>query len=441
MFDSAMGLHFRTRLVYRRNKSGSLDGTLVSVRQGNATWIVRADWREIILSKDAPDWFHAGRQPNAHLVESGQQRAVWRIDRGDRQIFAKLVHESGLLNRIKAWLLGTHGEREWRTAMLASAAGVPIPKVIGVGVRSITSADNVLLTEAFPAAATLSVAWSRDVPPVGDKRRPDAVRRLITVVARLLAVGHRRGFAHRDAHPNNILIAANKQNVFEAVFVDTHGSRLGRGPAKERLVVRNLAHLDQYFHRLATRTERLRFLKTYLSHLTPNLAQTAGRGARCRLVEQVTIAQAHHAARLAIRRDRRLRKTGRYFARLQLGGGWRAFVATKLERRHVFPEAKVPDRTVAEWRELLAGPLGDELGFDEAACGACDGPVRLKRTILRRLSERLRSTLTASADRRAFESCHERRHRDMPAELVLGYAEHRTGGLVDVTILLRPNEC
>ena len=435
-----MGLHFLTRLVYRRNKSGSQNDTLVSIRQGNATWIVRADWREIILSKDAPDWFHAGRQPKSYLVESGQQRAVWRIDRGDRQIFAKVVHESGLRNRIKAWLLGTHGEREWRTATLASAAGVPIPKVIGVGVRSITSADNVLLTEAFPAGVTLSVAWNRDVPPVDDKRRPKAVRRLIKVVAGLLATAHQRGLAHRDAHPNNILIAANKQDVFEAVFVDTHGSRLGRGPVKEHLAVRNLAHLDQYFHRLATRSERLRFLKTYFSHLTPNRAQTADRGERCRLVAQVTTTRAHHAARLAARRDRRLRKTGRYFARFELGGGWRAFVATILERRHVFPEARVPDRTAAEWRELFAGSLSDAPGFDETVCGNSDGPVRLERTILRGLAQRLRSTITASAHRRAFESCHVRRHRDLPADLVLGYAEHRTGWLVDITILLRPAE-
>lgn len=428
-------------MVYRRNQSGSHDGTLVSIRQGNAIWIVRADWREIILSEDAPDWFHAGRQPNVFLVESGQQRAVWRIERGGRQIFAKVVYESGLLNRIKAWLLGTHGEREWRTATLASAAGVPIPKVIGVGLRSTTSADNVFLTEAFPAAVTLSVAWNRDVPPVGDERRPDAVRRLISVVARLLAVGHRRGFAHRDAHPNNILIAANKQKAWEAVFVDTHGSQLGRVPVKEHFAVRNLAHLDQYFHRLATRTERLRFLKTYLSHLTPNLPQTAERGVRYRLVAQVTMTRADHAARLAVRRDRRLRKTGRYFARLELGGGWRASVATKLERRHVFPEASVPDRTIEEWRELLAVPLSGAPDLDETVCGTRDGPVRLERTILRRLSERLRSTMTSSAHRRAFERCHERRHRDLPAELILGYAEHRTGRLVDVTILLRPAVC
>lgn len=436
--DLAMGLHFRTRSVFRRNKGGSPAGPLTAIRHGNATWIIREGWRESILAADAPDWFHVDREPHAECVESGWQRAVWRVDRDGRQVFAKVVRETGLRNRVKAWLLGTHAEREWRMVTCAAAVGVPCPTAIAVGVRTATSMDNVFLTEAFPNAATLSETWARGVPNTFDARRRYAVRRLIDVVARLLATSHRRGFAHRDGHPNNILIAANKGDAWEAAFVDTHGSHLGRGPIAQRLTVRDLAHLDQYFHRLATRSERMRFLQAYQSYLTPDAVKAEGCLDRRRLAGQVEAERRRHAARLAKRRDRRLRGTGSYFVSLELGGGWRATVATKLERRHVFPEAAVPDRTVAQWRELLGSLPSDGAGFEKAGPRVGDGRVSFEWTTVGGLFERIRSTFAASKHRRAFEDCHRRRHRDLHAALVLGYAEHRVGGLVDATVLLRP---
>lgn len=433
-----MGLHFRTRSVFRRNKGGSPTGPLTAIRHRNATWIIREGWRENILGADAPDWFHVDREPHAECVESGWQRAVWRVDRDGRQIFAKVVRETGLRNRVKAWLLGTHAEREWRMVISAVAAGVPAPTAIAVGVRTANSMDNVFLTEAFPNAVTLSETWARDVPNTFDARRRFAVRRLIDVVARLLATSHRLGFAHRDGHPNNILIAANKHDVWEAAFVDTHGSHLGRGPIAQRLGIRALAHVDQYFHRLATRSERMRFLQAYQSHLTPDAEKAQDRLDRRHLAAQIQAVRRRHAARLAKRRDRRLRGTGRYFASLDLGGGWRASVATKLERRHVFPEATVPDRTAAQWRELLAFFPSDGVGFEKAGPRVGDGRISFEWATVRGLFERIRSTFSASKHRHAFEGCHRRRHRDLYAALVLGYAEHRVGGLVDATVLLRP---
>ncbi len=122
------------------------------------------------------------------------------------------------------------------------------------------------------------------------------------------------------------------------------------------------------------------------------------------------------------------------------GGGWRASVATKLERRHVFPETAVPDRTAAQWRELLAFFPSDGVGFEKAGprVGVGDGRVSFEWATVQGLLERIRSTFAASKHRHVFEGCHRRRHRDLSAALVLGYAEHRVGGLVDATVLLRP---
>jgi hypothetical protein len=142
---------------------------------------------------------------------------------------------------------------------------------------------------------------------------------------------------------------------------------------------------------------------------------------------------------LARGRDRRIRRLGKYFATMSLGGGWRATCALALERRHVFPEPDQPDRTIAEWKAAL-GPIlaAVDTGTPLGPPAAGDG-FRIEMERPSGLLTRLRWTLGGSPHSRAFADCHRQRHRDHATGLVLGYAEHRKRGLIDATLLLLPN--
>jgi tRNA A-37 threonylcarbamoyl transferase component Bud32 len=86
-------------------------------------------------------------------------------------------------------------------------------------------------------------------------------RALIVRVARLLAKLHANDLFHGDLHPANILVDKDRLLV-----VDLESMRSVSFPG--RAAVKNLVRLNRDFldTRLITRTDRLRFLSTYVEH-------------------------------------------------------------------------------------------------------------------------------------------------------------------------------
>jgi hypothetical protein len=146
------------------------------------------------------------------------------------------------------------------------------------------------------------------------------------------------------------------------------------------------------------------------------------------LVNLITEARNLHAEGLARKRDRRLRRTSKYFASIRLEGRWRATVALELERRHVFPEPHVPNRAIDDWRQELAELLGGE-----------SESVAVEKFRAAGNAEGLSWRMFGSPARRAFEAAHRCRHRDEPAELILGFLERKCPiGLIAEAWILRP---
>ncbi|MFQ5414570.1 MAG: lipopolysaccharide kinase InaA family protein [Phycisphaerae bacterium] len=452
---------------------------------------MRDDWRERMLDDGAPDWFALERAPDAVNVKRGHGRACWRVRLRDGSVcYAKVWAPPRRLDRLRRVIAGAPAEREWRLLVSARCRGVPVILPVAVGACAATG-RSVLVTRGFAPPTRLTQLW-QDAIDAGCERRRDAMA-VIDAVARLLAVGHLRGFAHQDGHPGNMLARFNGAGGVEAVFVDVHAARLTGHRTARRLMVRALAQLDQYFHRSASRTDRLRFLCAYLSHIaandlaivdaaeppsgangppTPDAAAphatpskpgrrpsasvvpthapsaTGGprdphdvdadppRIERRRWVAEVLAARAAQRGRLARRWDRRLRRHGKYFERVRPGDGWTATVALELQRRHVFPEPHVPDRTANAWRDALAILVADAARASPSeVCRRVAGVaahVQCPRTV----AQRVRWTLVGSPARRDFERAHRARHRDVPAPLWLGFAEHRSHGLIDRALLL-----
>jgi hypothetical protein len=286
---------------------------------------------------------------------------------------------------------------------------------------------------------SLAEAWEGEVlsSPHGGRRR--AAGRLIAAVAGLYATAHQRGFVPRDSHSNNILVRYGPDPVAEAAFVDVYPAWVARRAASLRRSARSLAQIDHYFHRTATRSERFRFLRRYLSLRDAGGADSRRRSLERRLIGAVLRVRRTHARRLARHRDKRLKWSGRYFAPLRMRNNWQATVTLALERRRLFPEVNVPDRTTRDWQAILA-PLVDaiEAGQTDDLSGAASSDLCGEVSRARSFSESVRWTLAASPHRNAFERCHRLRHRDLPAELILAYGQRRRAGMIDATFLIRP---
>ncbi len=479
-FRSAMTVH-ATIPRFREVGSEPTCEQIVRVQHRRADWRVCRSGRDLLVGPDAPDWFALEDDPRSVCVKVGHARATWRVTIGDRVVFAKVAGDAGFVGRLKRWAFGhspslavrclvgmaTSVEREWHALREAEQRGVSAIRCLAAGSCYVSPTakaagspwQTVLLSEGLTDAVSLTDAWERSVERgmargLGDGEHespssscppdvsPRPTRRLggmslINVVARLFAVAHERGFVHGDAHPNNILMRTSSTGELEAIYVDVHSARLGCRSASARRSLHSLAQLDQYFQRRATRSERLRFFYQYLA-LRPSMSESLRRrSVRRKLLTALMRAKASHGARLARERDRRLRREGPYFKTLSLGGGWRARVVLRLERRHLFPEPDVPDRAEADWRAILNPLVETVVGAYAAGMSFDHQGLRVEMSRARGLLARLAATLWGSPQRRAFDRCHKQRHRDIRNELTVAAVEHRRGGLVDATMLIR----
>lgn len=415
-----------------------ISGPIMRVARRGAVWRIRADWLERLLGPQAPDWFKLGSDPRGQRVKVGYRRTSWRVSVSDRVVFAKVIELPGPITRLKHQVFGVSVDREWRASLRAEAIGVQVVRCLALGSGTGPARRLVLLTEGLEGAANLSDAWVREVLHGQGSERQRSEAAIIDSIATLVSSAHERGFTHGDHHPNNILLVQiQRPPGVEAYYVDVHTARFASEPASIRRTLNSLAQLDQYFHRVATRTQRLRFLKRYL-HKRPSLQPSGDLSVEHRrlLARLVRVTQ-HHAEHLARQWDRRLAGNERYFKTLAVGDGWKVTVVLALERRHVFPENHIPDRTVEDWRAILepiverANTLAPGDIFDHGElCAQLGEPLGYLR--------RVAAVVFRTAAWREFERCHHLRHRDIFADLIMAYGEHRSNGLIDRTILVRP---
>jgi len=365
-----------------------------------------------------PDWFALENEPGATLLKAGHFRATWRVVTPAGEFIAKVYdwRQRRTVGSLKRIFGGDPVVRESKALRRASALGIPVSRVHAV-LHDHSGGQSAIILDAVPNAITLIDAWSRVPAP--------ARRAIADAVARTVATAHERGLLHPDLHPENILMCP-VGNSFEATLIDLLGAEFTSKPANELSAAQGIAQIDQSFQRLASRTQRLRFLKAYLNLRTPQPTSLRDR------LDRIHDAKRAQGESLAMKRDRRLRAANKYFASMTLPEGWKAVVALMLERRHVFPEPEVPDRTIEQWSNMLESTLGPS----RQVCP----DYRLEGHKSSGLRQSLRWTLLSSPSKASFVLCHVRRHRDEPADLVLGYAEHRTAlGLVDETITFLPN--
>lgn len=412
----------------------------VRLRSAAADWVVNADQQDTLVGQSAPNWFELDRDPRATVVKSGHHRRTWRVSLNDEVIFAKVFNapRGDPFSRL-AYAMGLDAaHREWRASRAAECRDVPAVRCLGLGMDRRQPGAAALLSEGLPDTVPLSQAWER-----GASSRTTALS-LIEAVARLFASSHNRGFVHRDAHPSNILVQPTADGGWEARYVDLHGAYLFKNTASTRCAVRSLAQLDHYFQRRATRSQRWRFLRSYVSlrcsfHVSGERRVWCENGFSHQLLSSIDRARATHAAALARQRDRRIHRNGKYFATITLGDGWKGTFVLQLERRHAFPEPTVPDRSEHDWRNLLQAVFMSD-GWQRNGDAFAVHGVYVERARPIGARARIFWSLTRSPQRKEFLRSHRLRHRDVPASLILACLEHRsTAGLIDETILLSEN--
>lgn len=168
---------------------------------------------------------------------------------------------------LRSWVMG-HG-------MLQRQLPTARPLAVFHRRRRGLPAEGYLVTVKIPNAVDLH-ELAGEIERLTDPARTARIRSVVDELARLVRTLHERKLSHRDVKAANILIQTldaaqcdsaepGTRNPEPFYFIDLVGVRVERRLPR-RMRVKNLARLHASFHDhpLVTRTEKLRFLRTYL---------------------------------------------------------------------------------------------------------------------------------------------------------------------------------
>jgi Ser/Thr protein kinase RdoA (MazF antagonist) len=418
-------------------------------------WTFRPHFGPALQGLPAAAWTDPSGQ-GWQRVKHNATRAVWRARIGGMTYFLKYYVHQRWVGAFKNLWRGPACEIEWKSGVYALAAGIP-------AVRPVACTDRVhcagrmcslLITEAVEPAYSLSRYWETLQADDDPARRRRDTAYLIDLLAEMIARAHQSGFEHRDMHAANILVHPIAPGRYETVFVDLQSARLGT-PLSDRAVVRNLAQLNQWFRRHSSIGDRLRFLRRYLRWRNEyEQAFEHGRPLDLsfgQLVPALVEAAKRHAERLWAKRDRRARRSNRYFSRMAIRGGWRGMVFVRCKRPAEESRASHLTLDCDWWRAQLENPLRwfePETGrpckqshsaLVTRAVLATDAerlPVIIKRPLARDWRRRLRQLFGPSRSMRGWRIGHALINRDIPAARPLAVLEKRIGPLILDSVLL-----
>jgi tRNA A-37 threonylcarbamoyl transferase component Bud32 len=389
-------------------------------------------------------------------IKHNAVRTVWRARITRSTYYLKYYTHHHWGERLKCALRGPASQLEFECGAYALAAGVPVVRPAGYCKRLVLAGQtcSLLVTEAFEPAYPLSEYWQTLLADDDPDRRWRDRMYLIDLLAEMIARAHQAGFEHRDMHAANILVHPIGQQRYETAFVDLQKARVGR-PLSDPAVIRNLGQLNQWFRRHAGIGDRLRFLRRYVrwrNEYEQAFAHARPLGLSFeQLVHTLADNAQRHAERLWAKRDRRACRSGRYFARLWVPGGWRAIVY--LRCKHPAPESFASSLTLTRpwWRAQLTRPLrwiargGGQPCKDSHSAqvtrtvlptDAGPLPAMVKRPLARNGRRRLRLLCAPSRSLRGWRIGHALLHRDIPTARPLAVLERRVGPLVFDSLLL-----
>ncbi len=240
--------------------------------------------RDLDLDEDSPllrDPDAVYRDPAAKLLKDSASSTVAELDVPVAGSLRRVILKRFRVNRWFEPLLSlvrrTAALRSWIHGQGLRERGLPTPRTLLIVQQRKLGMfrDGYLLTEKIPDAVDLRTFIERlEALPAAERRA--LLRGHIEQIACLVRELHRRGLSHRDLKAANILLSpepcpwsllsrARPPLRHQPWLIDLCGvTRHAQLPYHRR--VQNLARLNASFssHRLLTRSDKLRFLRTYL---------------------------------------------------------------------------------------------------------------------------------------------------------------------------------
>lgn len=226
-------------------------------------WWVRPGWRTALIGPAGlrlDEWHRAGRLTT---VKSGPHRVVYRAELAEGTVYIKHFLVPNRRAVLRQWFRRGKGRNEAKQAARLAGSGVATITPIALGERRLRGflTDNYLITIAIPNAVPLD----EFLDGLGDAGTSATRRQLAEALGELTARLHDGGFLHNDFHPGNVLVRRDAAGPPRLVMIDLDALRSRRRAIDRKDAVANLAHVNHAFCLRTSRSERLRFVRTYLA--------------------------------------------------------------------------------------------------------------------------------------------------------------------------------
>lgn len=193
------------------------------------------------------------------------------FDQGD-VVYLKRYYVSGVKPFLRTLLKVHKAQKAWRIGRRLYRKGIdtPLPIAFFKCRTSAFSSEFVLVTKGLPDAVDLrkAVLQVQGDHALQQKKK----KRLIAAAAKFVARLHCHGIYHGDFSADNILVREKMDaQEIRVYIIDIDAVRTSYW-ISERRRVKNLEELGRNFLNLQTISiaERVRFLKVYMAHYTPN---------------------------------------------------------------------------------------------------------------------------------------------------------------------------
>jgi hypothetical protein len=275
---------------------------------GDVGWWIHGPWHDALLGPDGlrlEQWRAEGRLTT---VKSGPHRIVYRANLEEGTIYVKHYLVPDWRAMFRQWFRRGKGRNEGKRSQDLASIGVPTISPIALGERRKRKFlfENYLITREIHGTVPLDEFVEEQLQQWPEPQRSRIRHRLATALAVLTAQLHNARLIQIDFHPGNILVRLHPGEKPELTMIDLDALR--RSP---RLTwpkaQKNLGLLDHFFWQRSSRTDRYRFLKSYLENRAERPPDVR------RLAQGIEDSTRTWAERLWRRCGKRCRSTNKYF--------------------------------------------------------------------------------------------------------------------------------
>lgn len=256
---------------HRRPRPGSTAATSnrVHIIFGREQWEAEPELSRVLFDDSGlrlSEWQAEGR---SQVVKTGPHRTVYRLDLPCGGFYLKHYKSSDWQSVLRNLTLPCRALRESRAAATVGDLGIGTIETAAVGYETVgpVVTDSYLISREIGNTQTLQELVLRETERHAERDHTDLRRQLAIQLGQLASRLHASGMLHRDFHAENILVRRDPAGFVQLWLIDLHAvDRYRRLSLKT--IERNLSQLNNFFSVYATKTDRLRFFRTYWRSLS-----------------------------------------------------------------------------------------------------------------------------------------------------------------------------